>query len=226
MKSELCIYCEASVANTVDHIPPKLLLPKPYPPNLVSVPACRNCNSSFQHDDEYFRAMLTARIGVDESSLGGTVLERMLRGLRRPQARRLLAAITNSVTSRELMSKDGKPLGRMPAFDIDVPRIVRSFEHLIRGFYWKDTGRTMPRRVLFRANVELERDAEAVKLMEQILAGTTLTEVGTAFRYAWRETPDQPYFSAWLLEFYGTEQFAAFTIDPDHLPAGLNLTDL
>ena len=42
-----------------DHIPPKLLLARPYPNNLPTVPACRRCNASFQADDEYTRFVIS-----------------------------------------------------------------------------------------------------------------------------------------------------------------------
>jgi hypothetical protein len=34
---------------------PKLLLAPPFPANLITVPACYDCNQSFQKDDEYTR---------------------------------------------------------------------------------------------------------------------------------------------------------------------------
>lgn len=49
-----CLYC-GSNATTVDHVPPKALLEKPYPPNLYTVPACQTCNNSFSKDEEYIK---------------------------------------------------------------------------------------------------------------------------------------------------------------------------
>lgn len=53
-----CIYCLENVADTKDHVPPKLMLRKPYPNNLLTVPACSSCNQSFSLDEEYFRNMI------------------------------------------------------------------------------------------------------------------------------------------------------------------------
>jgi hypothetical protein len=49
-----CIYCSC-IANTKDHVPPKLLLEQPYPLNLKTVPACEKCNNAFADDERYFR---------------------------------------------------------------------------------------------------------------------------------------------------------------------------
>ena len=50
---QLCIYCQANPAETADHVPPKGLFKEPRP-NLITVPACSVCNSSFGGDDDYF----------------------------------------------------------------------------------------------------------------------------------------------------------------------------
>lgn len=49
---DVCCYC-LSYADTVDHIPSKVLLDKPYPDNLMDVPCCRDCNNAFSKDEEY-----------------------------------------------------------------------------------------------------------------------------------------------------------------------------
>jgi len=62
LNPQLCIYCNTSIADTVDHIPPKLLLSQPYPDNLLTVPSCFKCNSSFQKHDEYTRVIASVDI--------------------------------------------------------------------------------------------------------------------------------------------------------------------
>jgi hypothetical protein len=75
-----CVYCGRQ-ATTKDHVVPRCLLEKPYPPNLPTVPSCRACNQSYSKDEEYFLAVM-AQSGfvpsltkkVDE----GGVVDRML----------------------------------------------------------------------------------------------------------------------------------------------------
>ena len=49
-----CVYC-GDIADSKDHVPPKVLLETPYPPNLCTVPACRACNASYADDERYYR---------------------------------------------------------------------------------------------------------------------------------------------------------------------------
>ena len=52
-----CIYCGCE-DDTRDHVPPKIFLDKPYPPDLPVVPACRTCNVSFSEDDLYVACLI------------------------------------------------------------------------------------------------------------------------------------------------------------------------
>lgn len=53
----MCCYCGAW-ADTVDHVPSKVFLDKPYPENLPVVPCCRKCNEQFSLDEEYVAVLL------------------------------------------------------------------------------------------------------------------------------------------------------------------------
>lgn len=53
----MCCYCGAW-AETVDHVPSKVLLDEPYPENLPVVPCCRKCNKEFSLDEEYVAVLL------------------------------------------------------------------------------------------------------------------------------------------------------------------------
>lgn len=48
----VCCYC-GGFADTVDHVPSKVFLDKPYPDNLPVVPCCKKCNEQFSLDEEY-----------------------------------------------------------------------------------------------------------------------------------------------------------------------------
>ena len=52
-----CIYCGAH-ATTRDHVPPKLLLDRPFPQNLQTVPSCRACNNDASLDEQYLLVLL------------------------------------------------------------------------------------------------------------------------------------------------------------------------
>ena len=53
----MCAYCGTRPA-TRDHIPSKVLLDEPYPPELPVVGACETCNASFSLDEQYTACFL------------------------------------------------------------------------------------------------------------------------------------------------------------------------
>lgn len=51
------LFC-GKISQSKDHIPSKNLLEKPYPNNLLTIPACIKCNQSFSLDEDYFLNVL------------------------------------------------------------------------------------------------------------------------------------------------------------------------
>lgn len=52
-----CVYC-GKPATTKDHVIPRCLLEKPFPPNLPTVPSCKPCNEAYSRDEQYFLALM------------------------------------------------------------------------------------------------------------------------------------------------------------------------
>ncbi len=59
-----CIYC-GGPPETVDHVPSKVLLDKPFPAELMVVDCCERCNNELSVDEEYFACLI-------ECTLAGT----------------------------------------------------------------------------------------------------------------------------------------------------------
>ena len=60
-----CPHCGVSISTVEwndDHVPSKVLLDNPFPPNIHVVRTCVRCNSGFSSDEEYFAAFLGATI--------------------------------------------------------------------------------------------------------------------------------------------------------------------
>lgn len=60
-----CPYCgRTTEPRSRDHVPSKVLLDKPYPPELPIIYPCRKCNSSYSKDEEYVPCFIEcARVG-------------------------------------------------------------------------------------------------------------------------------------------------------------------
>ncbi len=52
-----CFHCSAE-ADTVDHAPPKVLLDKPYPSEMIVVPSCYDCNNSASLDESWLACVI------------------------------------------------------------------------------------------------------------------------------------------------------------------------
>lgn len=112
-----CIYCGAEKDLTVDHVPPKFLLMRPYPQNLVTVPACLACNRSFQKDDEYTRTMLVIDVRASKNPAAQSNLQAVLRSLQRPNAKPFADYLTRQAEKSIILGQDGFPMGKM--FELD-----------------------------------------------------------------------------------------------------------
>ncbi len=53
-----CFHCGSAFPDTVDHVPPKIFLDKPYPDDLITVPSCRGCNSDSSDDEQYVASLI------------------------------------------------------------------------------------------------------------------------------------------------------------------------
>lgn len=76
-----CVYC-GSHPDTRDHVPSKVLLDEPYPPELPVVGACEKCNASFSLDEQYLACFLDCVIrgGAEASDLHHPNVKRILEG--------------------------------------------------------------------------------------------------------------------------------------------------
>jgi hypothetical protein len=80
-RSSRCVYC-GSPSDSKDHVPPRLLLERPYPPNLLTVPSCTRCNQGWSKNEQYFLVLLS-QIGTSQLLTGktakGGVVDRTLK---------------------------------------------------------------------------------------------------------------------------------------------------
>lgn len=77
----MCVYCGAN-PDTRDHVPSKVLLDGPYPPELPVVGECNKCNASFSLDEQYLACFLDCVIcgSAEASDLHRPNVKRILKG--------------------------------------------------------------------------------------------------------------------------------------------------
>ena len=111
--------------------PPKCLIRKPYPANLLTVPSCEECNNSSSEDEEYFRLVMVGLLcHTDEAELlfDGPISRSMDR---------------NS-NIEELMFGALRGADKTVILDVDYPRIIRIAEKIARGLEFITTGVPFP----------------------------------------------------------------------------------
>lgn len=141
-RSSLCAYCGSKDAITVDHVPPKLLLARPYPENLPTVPACRECNASFQADDEYTRFVVSVDLRTNKQRVAQSKMPEILRSLQRPQAQGFVRYLSSQMKDTTVLGADGRPMAQV--VEDDRTRINATGERMVRGLFFIESGERLP----------------------------------------------------------------------------------
>lgn len=218
-----CVLCGINTATSREHVPPESFFERPYPPNLITVPACASCNQGSQQDDEYLLAYLVGLDHPGTPSVLESVRDRVYRALRRPERPglqiRLLYASTlvrrGVGTEQQRLSVESRP---------DGERMFRVLRKQVRGLSFHLTGRILPRstyvaieRTFFRHTQRSEYWDLWLKGGDYAMAGRT-GEMGEVFRYGFREIERSACVAAMRLEFYRVFAYTALIFRPDFSP--------
>ncbi len=205
----ICIFCGAS-ATTRDHVPPKGIFPDPKPSDLVTVPACKSCNSKTKLDDEYFRWLVATGSGEDEQA-HKLIKERIVPKFQLRPA--LLHKIMKGATRVDVHSEGGIYLGKQPAFHFDRVRIQTVIDKTVRGLYFRALGTMLPKDAVV-ANFILNPIFEDE--MKNVICSLPLNDIGNGiFSYRYWADDTRPEESFWLLMFFDKTLFFTKT-EPNH----------
>ena len=199
-----CYLCGELGADTVDHVPPKGVMPQGYRDrgeNLIAVPAHRDCNSSCQPDDDYFisQVAIPAIMG-DEAAK--SLHQKTLRGLKRPEARGLLKTLYSEFSHEPVVLPDGteRPdlMFRIPDWD----RMLRVIARTAKGLYYHKTREVLPQGWPVVAQTSVPEKAEPY--LDPAFA-TVHSFASGSFRYSWLDLepyPDDPRHALILMSFF------------------------
>ena len=201
VRTERCIYCGSERDLTVDHVPPKLLLMRPHPENLITVPACRTCNQSFQKDDEYTRTLLSVDVRASRNSAARSNLPAVSRSLQRPDARGFVEYLASQTTQSTVLGPDGSPIGQV--IELDKSRVNRTGQRIVRALHFVEVGTPLADSVVrVGSNMGLRAtDADTITIARALktLPDWRDGSVGTAFSYV---AAIGPGFSFWFMLLY------------------------
>lgn len=215
-----CTYCGKEKPITSDHVPPRNLFDRPFPLNLLTVPACIGCNGGFKKDDEYFRIALTITDKAKGHRGREGILSTVLRGINSPKAGRFRATLLSNTQIAPQFSPSGIFLGNQRQMTFDGARIEGTARRIVQGLFFHVKGQRLPDdhaitvipvgRFREVANLHPEMD---LALREFVARITTelLTEHGDVFGYRWIQSPNGPSRTMWLLYFYERLEFFCTT---------------
>lgn len=201
-RTPLCAYCVREDGVTVDHIPPRLFLSRPYPKNLLTVPACHRCNASFQADDEYTRFVASVDLRSAEQKVVQSKMSAILRSLQRPDAKGFAQYLGSQVKSTTVLGPDGRPLGQV---EVDRKRINATGERIVRGLFFIEAGKPLPSSTQVRIGSKPGITASNPTILQFARMYRSCSDrrsktIGDAFSYI---AAFHPKFSIWLLLLYG-----------------------
>jgi hypothetical protein len=136
----LCAYCGKEKKLTVDHVPPKLLLERPLPANILTVPSCADCNSGFKLDDEYTQTVLALDVRAHWNYGAQSNIPAILRSLKRNDARGFVEYLNQQTRVTSILAPNGIP---MVSIEGDRNRVNASGMHILRGLYFHETGKRL-----------------------------------------------------------------------------------
>lgn len=216
--TEICYLCGYALGKSShkldrDHVPPKRFFPKKIRKqkntNLLTVPVHRECNISYQSDEDYFINSIAPLAG--DTTCGKLVLEDLSRSFGRPAGKRLGESVLNEFEKRpsDLYLPKGKVAKRY-----NGTRVRRVLWKIIRGLFYIEYCRYLP-----------ENTKNCVDLIDDVnLVSDELNYVGSkpsrgaypcVFDYRYRSFPEIGNFHLWVLLFWQKILIVAKFFDPD-----------
>jgi hypothetical protein len=175
---------------------------RPYPENLITVPACFECNQSFQKDDEYVRTVLSIDVRASKNTAAQSNLPAVLRSLQRPNARGFVEYLASQTNQSAILDQHGSPMGQVT--ELDNRRLNRTGKRFVRALYFAETRMPLPIAALVRVGAKMDlraKDAETITIARALktLPDWRDGSVGTAFSYVAALGPE---FSLWFMLLY------------------------
>jgi hypothetical protein len=175
---------------------------KPCPPDMLTVPACNECNQSFKGNDEYTRAVLAfdVRAASHRDVIGS--LTTLMRSFQRPEARRFAQYFSSQMEPIPVLGVNGMPIHKLTQ---DVRRIDATGERIVRGLYYIEKKKPLDANARIVIVSEDDMESSNPLLLDAVQAYDASTDqrkggVGNAFSYVAGFEGDR---SVWVLMLYG-----------------------
>lgn len=212
-----CVYCGEIKEVSREHVIPKCLFVKPYPPNLITVKACDDCNNAKSLNDDYFRDFLVADNWVSQSPIAQQIFHQKMLSSQR-QGKSLIARETVRKAKLEpFYTKGGIYLGDYYSIPVDGERIEKIFETFVRGLYYDSQKQRFPDGYVFELYRHFPWDFKDVtESFFSRLHPNSIT-LGKVFGCAFTKAHEDRFTSLWLFWFYERILFSMSATHPKFL---------
>lgn len=218
-QTSICIYC-GQIADTREHIPAKHFFKGSTEKNLIVVPSCKRCNSSFQKDEDFFRQFWVSML-IDRSLEATKLMENEIsRSIKRTPA--LGWQMFRQMSLIDLVTSSGAYLGKGTAYKIseaDSARIDRVVTKIVKGLFYKQFKQVIPKNWIVDIrwiNPKMEKELQLQELAKTLV--WNVIKVDT-FAYGFNYVPES-YQSIWIMDFFKVPLFYVLVLDPE--TAGIN----
>lgn len=191
-----CVYCGRE-PSTRDHVPSRVLLDKPYPPNLPVVPASEDCNRGISLDEQYVACLIEC-VASRSASLDAVGREKM---------RRLLSE--NPALKARLAQCQNKTRCGGTIWRVEAQRIERVILKLAQGHVAYQLCQPQfeePRRISIMPLVEMS-DKER-QTFETLPDETVFPEIGGRVFISVAEDSSQYAVNGWFVVQDGRYRYA------------------
>jgi len=207
---DTCAICGTRAATTRDHVPPKSIFPKPLPSDLVTVPACGNCNSGSSPSDEEFKVGLSMLAGMETPETLKLWKDGVMRTL--AHNRRMHREVMDRFVQVDVRSPGGIYLHTREAILIPKQPIHSVLERTIRGLYYHHFGEALGTRA--RCDVQQFQERGDNTDIGNFVMSMPPGSIGNGLlRYRFARAEDSPLSSLWFMLFFGKVPVFGYTID-------------
>jgi hypothetical protein len=177
---------------------------------LITVPACLECNKSFERDDEYFRDCAALEQRSSRHPDAERVMGQVLRGLQKPRRRGYSQYFLSRVGTLQLRSAAGLYLGNRGGLNVDLERLGRTAARIVRGLYYHEFAEVLPlsyqATAFFPEGFAHLPTWDVDRIRHEVVEPTLRNNrraVGRGVLHYWvARASDNPLVTSWILEFY------------------------
>lgn len=199
----LCVLCGKNPATTKDHIPPKAIFNSPRPSDLITVPACKDCNQGASVLDERFKSYLGMHV-AQYSKQGEALFKQAVRTVK--HNRKLKREIIDRTKPVDVSTESGIVVDKHKTILWDSEAHDKVIERIIRGLFYHHyqtiLGHNAEIKVYWFKEFPLDT-SEAYRNKKTI--------GGDAFVYYYDRADDSEFVSIWIFEFYGSHWAGGIT---------------